>query len=144
MSAGAQSGQRPTGLCGASEADYYLGPHGRGLDLHPPRPPHQEKLQIDELGGAEVGHLRADAGEAVAQPPLERPQALPLQAVQRVSGRARLRDDAAGDALAPVVVVALGAGVVELALAALEGFPTGPEKRIAPRVDQDADRQAAA
>src|SRR5882672_4641378 len=143
MSARAQSGQGPTGLCGASEANYHLGPNGRGFDLHPPRPPHQEKLQIDELGCAEVGHLRADAGEAVAQPPFERPQALPLQAVQRVSGRVRLRYDAAGEALAPVVVVALGAGEVELALAAMEGFPAGLEKRLAPRVDQDADRQAA-
>src|SRR6266850_6567233 len=113
-----------------------LGPNGGRLDLHSPRTPHQEELQIDEFCGAEVGHLRADPGETVAQPPLERPQALPLQAVQRVSGRVRLRDDAAGEALAPVVVVALGAGEVELALAAMEGFPAGLEKRLAPRVDR--------
>src|SRR5260221_5574738 len=98
---------------------------------------------MEEVGSAESGRLRGNAGGEVAKPPLERPQALPLQAVQRVSGRVRLRDDAAGEALAPVVVVALGAGEVELALAAMEGFPTGLEKRLAPRVDHDADRQAA-
>src|SRR5260221_11039383 len=98
---------------------------------------------MEEVGSAESGRLRGNAGGEVAKPPFERPQALPLQAVQRVSGRVRLRDDASGEALAPVVVVALGAGEVELALAAMEGFPAGLEKRLAPRVGQDADRQAA-
>src|SRR5260221_11038616 len=98
---------------------------------------------MEEVGSAESGRLRGNAGGEVAKPPLERPQALPLQAVQRVSGRVRLRDDPAGEALAPVVVVALGAGEVELALAAMEGLPAGLGKRLAPRVDPDAARQAA-
>src|SRR5882757_11022280 len=143
MSAGAQSGQGPTGLCGASEADYCLGPHGGRLDLHPPRPPHQEKLQIDEFRSAEVGHLRADPGETVAQPPLERPRALPLQAIERVTGGVSLRNHAAREVLPPVVVVAQGAGEVELALAAIEGFPARLEKRPGTRVDRRLDRKPA-
>src|SRR6267154_5204869 len=143
MSAGAQSGQGPTGLCGASEADYCLGPHGGGFDLHSPRAPHQEELQVDEFCGAEVGHLRADPDEAVAQPPLERAQALPLQAVQRVTGGVSLRNHAAREVLPPVVVVAQGAGEVELALAALEGFPARLEKRPGTRVDRRLDRKPA-
>src|SRR5439155_16775697 len=60
-----------------------------------------------------------------------------------ISGRMGLRDGAAGELSAPVVVVALGAGEIELALAAMEGFSACIEKGFAARVDRDIDRQAA-
>jgi hypothetical protein len=81
------------------------------------------------------------AEEAVAQPPLDRSEALPFEAVDRVSGGMRLGNHAAGEVLAPVVVVAPGAGEVELALAAVEGFPACLEKRPGPRVDLHVDRE---
>src|SRR5258706_1785154 len=120
-----------------------LGPNGGRLDLHSPRTPHQEELQIDEFCGAEVGHLRADPGEAVAQPPLERPQALPLQAIERVTGGVSLRNHAAREVLPPVVVVSQGAGEFELALAAMAGFPARLQERPGTRVDRRLDRKPA-
>src|SRR5215831_13213482 len=54
----------------------------------------------------------------------------------------RLRDDAACELLAPVVVVAQRARQVELSLAAVEGFASGFEERLCLRVDLRRDRQA--
>src|SRR2546430_16326684 len=54
-----------------------------------------------------------------------------------------LRDRAAGELSAPVVVVALGAGEIELALAAEERVAAGLEERPGARVDRDMDRQGA-
>src|SRR5439155_7794263 len=87
--------------------------------------------------------LCAHTGETAAQAALEGAQALPLEAVEGISGRMGLRDGAAGELSAPVVVVALGAGEIELALAAMEGFSACIEKGFAARVDRDIDRQAA-
>src|ERR1017187_912961 len=84
-------------------------PHRGRLDLHPARAPHQVKLEIDQFGCTKIVRLRTRADEAIAQPPLERAQALPLEAVDRVTGGVRLRNDVAGKAFVPVVVVALGA-----------------------------------
>src|SRR5215831_4985232 len=55
----------------------------------------------------------------------------------------RLRDDAACELLAPVVVVAQRAREVELALAAVEGFASGFEKGLRLRVDLRVDRHPA-
>ena len=81
----------------------------------PARPPHQEQLEIDELGGAVLVGLRADPDETVAQPPLQRAEALPLRTVQWITGRVRLRHDVAGEPPPPVVVVTLAAGVLYVA-----------------------------
>src|SRR5438309_1346095 len=53
-------------------------PDGRRVHRHAARAPHQVELEIDELGGAVVVRLRADADETVAQPTLQRAEALPL------------------------------------------------------------------
>src|SRR5262249_49272366 len=87
------------------------------------------------LVGTELGDLRADAEDAVAQAPLERAQVLPLEAVDLVARRVGLRDQAAGEVLAPVVVVALRARQVELTLAPVEGLLSRFEERLRLRVD---------
>src|SRR5262245_61772958 len=58
---------------------------------------------------------------------MERTHRLPLQAVDGVAGRVRFGDDAASEFLPGVVVVALGAGEVELALLLVEGLLAGLE-----------------
>src|SRR5262245_4170434 len=59
------------------------------LEPHAARPPHEVELEVDELVRPQLGDLRAYAEDAVAQPPPERPQVLPLEAVDRVAGRVR-------------------------------------------------------
>src|SRR5436190_6903163 len=94
--------------------------HGGGLDLHALCPPHEEKLEIHQLRRAELVRFRPHADQAVPQAALERADVLPLEAVDRIAGRMRLRDDAAGEVLARVLVVALGAGKIDLTLWALK------------------------
>ena len=94
------------------------GPHGGALHGHAAGAPHQVRLQGDVLGRAVGVGLGAHADQAVAQAALQRPQRLPFQAVERVPGGVPLRQGDAGQLPAPVVVVALGAGQIELALAA--------------------------
>src|SRR5450759_164423 len=77
-------------------------PHRGRLDFHPARPPHQKQFEIDQIGRAEIVRLRARPDEAVAQPPIERADALPLEAVERVPGGMRLGNDVAREPLAPV------------------------------------------
>src|ERR1700694_4901496 len=83
------------------------GPDGGRLEGHSAGAPHQEQLEVDHLGRAVVILLRAHAGEAVAQAPVERAEALPFQAVDRISGRVGLRYDVARKPPPPVVVVTL-------------------------------------
>jgi len=119
--------------------------HGRtaGASIDIPRAPHEEQLEIHELGGAVFVRFGADPDETVAQPPLERAEPLPLQPVERVPGRVRLRNEVAREPPAPVVVMTLAAGQIELPLAPVEGGATGIEERLRPLVDRDLDRQAA-
>src|SRR5207245_9137018 len=120
-----------------------LGPSGRRFRSHPVRAPHQVELEVHEFGRAVGVGLRAHTGETAAQAALEGAQALPLEPVERISGRMGLSDGAAGELSAPVVVVALGAGEIELALTTEERFATGFEDRPGARVDRNIDRQAA-
>src|SRR5947208_13959352 len=119
-------------------------PDGRRVHRHAARAPNQVELEIDELLGTIVVRRRADADETIAQPTLERAEALPLEAVERVPGRMRLRNDVARELPSPVVVVALRAREVELALAPVERRAAGGEERPHPRGDRDVDRRAAA
>ena len=58
------------------------------------------------------------------------PSDLPFQPVQRIAVRMSLRDGGAGKALVPIVVVAIGAGEIELPLPLHEQFTTfGNERR---------------
>src|SRR5690606_17368884 len=104
---------------------------------------HQVKLEIDEFGRAEAERLRPYADHAVAQPPLQRADRLPFRAVDRIAGRMRLRDGAAAKALAPVVVVARGAGEVELPHPPLEQLPAVLAERVEALVLGWRDRHAA-
>src|SRR5262245_3616440 len=54
-----------------------LRPYRRRLDLHPARAPHQEQLEIDVFVRAVRVGLGAHADQAVAQPALQRTEALP-------------------------------------------------------------------
>ena len=87
---------RPPASARSSRAD------GGRLELHAARAPHQVELELDEARRAVGVGLGAHADDAVAQPPLQRAQALPFQPVDRIAGRMRLRDRVAGELLAPV------------------------------------------
>ena len=95
-------------------------PHRRRLHRQAARPLPQVKLQVDEFRRAEGERLGPHPNHAVAQAPLQRTNRLPFQPIERISGRVRLRDDAAAEALALIVIVVGGAGQVELADPALE------------------------
>ncbi len=117
--------------------------HRRRFDRHAARAPHQVKLEIDKFARSVGIRDRAHAEQTVAQPPLQRSERLPLEAIERISGRMALRDRRAGKLLAPIVVVALRAGEIELALALYEHRAAGFQKRPYPRVIRDVDRHAA-
>src|SRR5512132_1508036 len=112
-------------------------PYGRGVDEHAARAPHEVELEVHQRGVAVLVRLRPHADQAVAQTPLQRAERLPLEAIERIAGRMRLRDDAAGQPAAPVVVVAVAAGQVELALAPLPERAAGVEERLRARVGRD-------
>src|SRR6516165_10388526 len=95
-------------------------PHRRRLHGHAPGAGHEIKLEFDQLGRAEIVSLRAHAGDAAAQAPLERSERLPFQAVLGIAGRLALRDRRSGEMLVPMVVMTIGAGEIELAFAAEE------------------------
>ena len=104
-------------------------------------------LQIDlkrHVLGRIVGvGLRANSDQAIAQPPLQRAQRLPFQAIDRIACGMRLRNGHAGELLAGIVVVADGAAEVELALAAPIDLGALLAKRTKPRVVGRRDRLAA-
>ena len=91
--------------------------YGGRFDRQAAPAPREVGLELGKQRVAVGRHLGMDAREAGAQPPLERPERLPLEPVERVAGRMRLRDHAAGEMPAPILIVALRAGHVELALA---------------------------
>src|SRR6516164_1946180 len=104
-------------------------PHGRSLDLHSAGTPHQIKLEIDIFRRAVCKSLGAHADQAVAQPPLQRSQRLPFQPVERIAVGMSLRNRRARELSSPIIVVAGGAGEIELALAELKQLLAGPQKR---------------
>src|SRR4029077_7370473 len=71
----------------------------------------------------------AHPDHAAAQAPLQRPEALPFEAVHRIAGRMALRDHRAGKALAPIVIATLAARQVQLTFAAVEQLAALIEKR---------------
>src|SRR5262249_47413606 len=93
-----------------------LRPDRWSFDRHAVGARHQIELERDQLRRAIIVSLRADAGNAAAQAAFQRAERLPLQPVLGIAGRMSLRDCRSGKALVPVVVVAIGAGEVELAL----------------------------
>src|SRR5215213_513329 len=94
-----------------------LRPYRRRLDRHAACAPHQEKLKVDIFVGPISVRLRPHADQAVAQTALQRTQALPLQAIERIAVGMALYQRDAGELLSPIVVVAVLAGQIELALA---------------------------
>src|SRR5262245_25754233 len=113
----------------------------RRLHLHPARTPHQVELEVDELRRTVLVRLRAHADVAVAQPPLQRAEALPLEPIDRVAGRVGLRNGIPGELLSPALVVALGASEIELPLPPKERCPAGVEERLRPFVVDDLNRE---
>src|SRR5215212_3193331 len=79
-----------------------LRPHGRGLDRHAARAPHQEQFQIDILVRAVGVRLRPHADQAIAQAALQRADALPFQAIERVAVWMTLYHRNASELLAPI------------------------------------------
>src|SRR2546425_10035322 len=86
---------------------------------------------------------RAHSEQAVAQSPLQRSERLPFEAIERISGWVALRDRGAGELLAPVVVVALRTGEIELPLALGEQLVAGLQEGLGALVVRDFDRHAA-
>src|SRR5438067_1859625 len=116
--------------------------HRRGVNRHAAGPLHQIEFEGDSLRSAIVEGLGAHAGHAAAQTALQRAEALPFEAVDRVARRVCLRDYATGEALAPIVVVTLAAGQVELSFALVEQFLAQVEKRAQRRARDYRDRHA--
>src|SRR5215471_8581693 len=94
--------------------------HSRRVHRQAAGAPHQKCLERNRFRRAERVGLGAQSEHAIAQAPLQRAEILPFQPIDRVAGRMRLRDDAAGKLLAPVVVVTLRAGQIELTLTTFE------------------------
>src|SRR6185503_8720280 len=86
----------------------------RRLELHPACAPHQVELELDELLRSVRVGLGAHADVTVAQPPLQRTHPLPLEPVDRIPGRVRLRDCVAGELDSETIVVALRARKIQL------------------------------
>ena len=119
------------------------GSHCGCIERHAAGPFHQVKLECHILRIAPIVGLGAHADQTVAQPALERAQVLPFQAIDRIARRMALRNGRAGELLARIVVVAVGAGQVELALPApVERRALAAERRQA-RIVGRGDRLAA-
>src|SRR6478735_1240846 len=120
-----------------------LWPYRRRLQRHPARTPHQKEFEVDVFRRAESVGLGAHPDQAIAQPPLQRAQCLPFQPIEWIAGRLALRDRRAGELLAPIIVVTLGAGEVELSLPLVEHVATGLQKWPGAFVVGNIDRHAA-
>ena len=135
----------PAGACSSANPA-----HGRTAGAStgmPLRARLQVELELDQFRRAVIVGLGADAGDAGAQPPLQRPQRLPLQPVERIAGRVRLGDRRSRKALVPIIVVAIAAAEIELALSLREQFASLGHERLELRVAADsrsADRATAA
>ena len=115
-----------------------------GASIGMPRARHIRYSSRSTSSGAPyVVRLRAHADEAVAQPALERAQALPLQPVERIAGRVRLRDDVAGELAAPVVVVALAQARLSWPWRRSKVARPASRNGCVRAIDRDVDRQAA-
>jgi len=75
-------------------------------------PLHQVELQRHGFRRAVLVGLGAHPDHAIAQPPLQRTQTLPFEAVDRVARRVALRDDGTGEKPSSIVVVTPAAGQV--------------------------------
>src|SRR5258708_2420535 len=105
---------------GSAATLFRSGPDGGDFEGEAAGAPHQIHFEVDVFRRPIGEGLGPHADEAIAEPPLHRAQGLPLQAVERIPRRMRLRHRGAGELLAPIVVVALGAGEVELSLPLLK------------------------
>src|SRR5215211_966923 len=119
-----------------------LWPHRRRFHCQSAGAPHEIELERDILRCPVGVRFGAHPDHAVAQAALQRAERLSFQAVERIAGRMTLRDRIAGQALAPIVIVALTAGETELALAAIKQRTAGVEK-LDHAIRRDADRDAA-
>ena len=116
---------------------------GRRLDRKPRRAPLQVQLELGPLGCVRGPGLGAHADQTAAQPPLQRAEGLPFQAIQRVAVRMPLRDRGPAEPRAPAGVVAVGARQVELAHPRLEQPAAAFARRIEARVGVGRERQSA-
>src|SRR6185295_7423088 len=120
-----------------------LWPYRRRLQRHPARTPHQKEFEVDVFRCAEGVGLGAHPDQAIAQPSLQRAQRLPFQPIEWIAGRLALGNRRAGELLAPVIVVALRAGEVELSLPLVEHVAAGLQERPRVFIVGDVDRHAA-
>src|SRR5215467_4801047 len=117
--------------------------HPRRLDRQSLRAPREVELEVEVLRRSVRQHLGADAGQARPQPPLERPQSLPLHPVYGVAVRVALADGLREQALAPVRFVAVRAREVHLAAAQAVRLLARVEAGASGTVDRDIERHAA-
>ena len=120
-----------------------LRPDRRRLEFQALGALHEVELQRDIFRCIERPGFGADSDQAVAQPSLQRTQRLPFQPIDRIAGRMRLGNDDARQLLAGIVVVADGAGEIELALAAAIDLRALRAERLEARVVGRGDRQVA-
>src|SRR6516225_2931294 len=114
-----------------------------GFERHAAGARHQVELKCHSFGRAVIEGLGAHPGHAVAQPALQRAEALPFEAVDRMTRRVRLRDHRTGEKLAPIVVMALAARQVQLTLPAVEQLAAQIEERPQLAVAPHGDREPA-
>jgi hypothetical protein len=81
-------------------------------------------------------------GKGVPQDLVQAYDLLPLQTIDWVSSWLGLWDSASGQALAPIIIVTLGAGHVELAPPSLKEFTTRIEKRLQAFVNRNLNRSS--
>ena len=116
--------------------------HGGRLHHETAGAPGEIEFEIDNLRRVIGIRLGAHPNEAIAQAPSQRAEALPFQAIERVTGGVGLRYRRAAQFLPPIVVVALRAGQVQLALPALENLSAGIAEPAGLRIVRDGDRQS--
>src|SRR5690606_244971 len=97
-----------------------VGSDSGGPDGEPARAVHKVEFEREIFLRAFRKGSRADPRQAIVETPLQRAHALPLEAVLRIAGRMSLRDQGTQKAFSCLVVMALGAGEVQLSEAGLE------------------------
>ena len=99
--------------------------------------PRHVEFELDVLDCTIRIWLRTHSNQAIAQATLQRANLLPLQSIDWVSSRLRLRNDVSSQALAPVVIVTLRTGHIELPLATFEKLTTCIKKGLQAFVDRN-------
>src|SRR5690348_637180 len=117
--------------------------HSWRFDRQPLPPPREIELEVRELRRARARHLGAYAEQTCPDPPLQGSEALPFEAIGREGIAVPLAESLRIQPLAPVLLVALGAGEVHLAVPAGVQRASALEARARAAVDAHRERHSA-